>query len=266
MISDYSYNEIIETYSALGVDSGATVFVESDLACLGVYEKHDREGIVSGHYNALRELVGEEGTIVVPTFTTYLCNQDTAYSPYDSISEMGIFSEYIRKLPDAIRSYHALTSYTAIGKNANFICKNVSRLAYGPESPMDRMISCNARFISIGLKPHDTCSTVHQAELVMGVPYRYIKEFNQHVANRQGRVSVECFYMHVRYKSSNIKKDKRKLFGSFSKRSSVLKSALGRGVVYGYSMKEFYQHSIKCFKENPYAILSSPRRPYTFTI
>jgi aminoglycoside 3-N-acetyltransferase len=266
-IYDYCYDEIKNAYALLGVCSGETVFLESDIASLGIYEQHKSKTIVSDHYRALKTLVGDDGTIVVPSFTTYLCNNKIPYNSSNSISEMGILSEYIRQLPGAVRSYHALTSYVAIGKKANKICKDVSRLAYGPESPMDRMINYDTRFISIGLKPFDTCSTVHQAELVMGVPYRYIKEFEQQVVNN-GRVNKEYFYMHVRYETSKIEKDKRHLFSLFEAHKPVLKCSLGRGVVYGYSMKDFYQHSIKYFRMNPYAILANipKNKPYAKTM
>jgi len=264
---NYSFDDLINVYEGVGVKRGRTVFIESDLACLGLYEVNDFDRIVSDHYMALRELVGYEGTIVVPTFSTYLCNSDTPYDSMQTRSEMGMLSEYIRQLPGAVRSYHAFTSYAAVGLEAQGLCQNVSYLAYGPESVMDRMIERDSLFVSIGLQPHDTCSTVHQTEMVMGAPYRYIKEFQHAVVTDSGLMD-QFFYMHVRYQTSNINKDKRSLFRSFEEENIVMAKPLGRGIVYAYSMADFYRHSISYFMQNPYAILACEpaHKPYAQTI
>jgi aminoglycoside 3-N-acetyltransferase len=264
---DYIFQNIQDTYEAVGIKKSATVFVESDLASLGIYEEHKAQKICEDHFIALRELIGSEGLLIVPAFSTYLCNTDMPFDIDDSKSEMGMFSDYVRQLSGAMRTDHALTSYAGIGREPERICADASHLAYGPGSPMDHMINLDTWFISIGLRPHNTCSTVHQTELVMGAPYRYVKEFN-HPVLRDGGIIYKYYYMHCQFTESKIEKHKKPLFDAFSKSSIVLESSLGRGKVYGYSMKAFYEFSLKYFKNNPYAILAKEpeNKPYVSTL
>lgn len=264
MKAHYSFADIIAAYKNAGIKKGDLVFIESDMASLGVFTSHNAENIAKAHCQAIREIIGNDGTIVVPTFSIHILREDKKYNPQLTRSEMGFFSEYLRNIPGAIRSKHALTSYAALGPDAEKICLNTSHLAYGPHSPMDRMIKSNAVFLSIGLKPYDTCSTVHQTEVVMGAPYRFIKEFNV-IVEDSGMTEPQKAYMHVQYLDSNIKKDKRSLFSYFESRCTVLKVKLGRGFVYKYSMSDFYKCSCEYFINNPYAILAEvpERKPYS---
>ena len=264
---DYSYKDLLNGYRDAGLKEKSIVFIESDIASLGFYEDRSTQSILAGHLKAINEIIGTQGTIVVPTFTLSYCSSNKIFDSLNSPSEMGILSEYIRKQKNSIRSNHCLTSYSAIGKMAKKICLNASHLAYGPNSPMDRMIKYNTWFLSIGLKPHDTCSTVHQTELVMGVPYRYIKEFTIFENAPTGIFSKKS-YMHVRYNSSDLNKDKRSLFEYFKERHKVLKSSVGRGFIWGYSMTDFYNSSLDYFSNNPYAILSKEPniKPYEKTL
>ena len=46
------------------------------------------------------------------------------------------------------------------------------------------MLKINTKYVSIGLPPRLTCSYIHHAEMMMGVPYRYTKEFKSKIKIR----------------------------------------------------------------------------------
>ncbi len=261
---DYNYEDIKKAYTNLGVSSGKLVFIEADLSCLGRYEKMDIQSLPEVHLNALMELVEDEGTIVVPTASMALCNTDIPFDINNTPSERGIFSEYLRTRVGAVRSLHPFTSCTAIGKNASEICSDVSPQSYGPETPYPRMLERDGLFISIGLHPRLTCSVLHEAEMEMGVPYRYIKEFSQPVLEGT-EINIRRFYMHVWYRECEIKKNnKEKLWGDFESGYTVKKTQLGRGFLYSYSMRDFYQCTVNLFKKNMYLLLENEpiKKPY----
>ena len=261
---DYKYKDIKKSYKKAGVSKGKVVFLESDLASLGRYETMEKNAITSSHLRTLMELVGKDGTIVVPTDSISLCNTNTPFNLEKTPSEMGIFSEYIRQQKKAVRSFHPFISFTAIGKGACQICKSTSRHAFGPETPMARMIDKNALFLIIGLQPRLTCSTVHQVEVDMGIPYRYVREY-MHPVIRKKRIKKEPFYMYVWYYECDIKKnDKTRLWDRFKSKYEVKESALGRGKIYSYSMREFYKCAVDLFKDNLYILLEEipKKKPY----
>ncbi len=258
----YTKNDIKVALSNLELKAGDSVLVRSDLRYFGMFDEGTRK-LPAAIFNELAQLIDlEKGTIIVPTGSLSLCNTETPFNPTDTKSELGAFSEYVRTLPEAIRSFHPFFSYTAIGKKADYFCTNNSRHAFGPNSPKDRMIAENIKFISLGASPNFTCSTVHHAEFVAGVPYRYVKEF-LHPVIRENRLVREPFYMYVTYLNMDIKRDKnRKIWAKY--RNELQKVPLGSGFIYMYKLQDFYEHCIKMFQEDIYIWLENEPaiRPY----
>jgi aminoglycoside 3-N-acetyltransferase len=178
---------------------------------------------------------------------------------------MGALTEFVRRQPGAVRSLHPFRSFAAVGRRADYLCTEVSRHAYGPETPKDRLLELDARYVSLGQVPRLTCSVVHHAEMVMGVPYRYTKEFLHPVVTPRG-VERQPFYLYVWYRDMDMKRDRnRKLFAHFQERGGLVAEAeLGRGKVYGYSLREFYQSCLDLMRRDIYCWLAEPprRRPY----
>ncbi len=262
----YTRQDIIEAYRAVGVKRGGVVLLKTDLRYLGPYAGQDQRQALAAHYDALAELIDfSQGTLVVSTGTMSLCNTDTPFDPERTPSEMGSLTEYVRRQPGAVRSPHPFRSFAAVGRQADFICREVARHAYGPETPKDRLLQVDALYLSLGQVPRLTCSLVHHVEMVMGVPYRYSKEFMHPVVTAEGVVR-EPFYLYVWYRNLDFKRDgNQKIFRHFHDSGyRVAEAGLGRGKVYGYSMREFYRSCLDLFKRDIYCWLAEPPadRPY----
>ncbi len=106
-----------------------------------------------------------------------LCNTDIPFNLKETPShEMGSLAEYLRLLPDAHRSLHPFWSISGSGPNAKLL-QTVSKHAYGIGSPWSILLDLNARQINFGLHPSKAISLIHHIETLVGVPYRYNKEF-----------------------------------------------------------------------------------------
>lgn len=265
----YGFGDIVDAYRTLDIKKGDVIYVVSELWRLRKFDAgDDAESIAGGHYGALREAVGDAGTIVVSTASTNLCNTDIPFDVEQTPShQMGIFSEYVRLLPDARRSFHPFISYAAVGPLAEAITANVSRHAFGPETPEGRLIDLGAKLVTIGMPPAPACSTIHHVEHVMGVPFRYVKEFS-HPVVRGDEVAVEPFYMHVWYRDTGMTKDEgAKLFERMIERHGLdIKTApLGRSSVWSYGMADFYRAACKVCADDIYVLCEDlpTVRPYT---
>jgi len=263
----YSFKEIKEAYKAAGVSKGKVVLVKTDLRHLGPFESRKRDDILMAHFNALSDLVDlGVGTLVVQTHSTYLCNTDTPYAPDKSSSERGVLTEFIRRQEGAIRSYHPFMSHTAIGAQAESICKNVSRHCYGLETPKDRMLQHDAMYLSVGQAPHETCSYVHHMEMLMGVPYRYTKEFNHPIVQPDGTISKELFYLFVWYRGIDLVRDQNaKIMRRYEDKGLPMKQVgLGRGRVFGYPCVDFCKVVAEVLRDDIYGWTKAPpqKRPY----
>jgi aminoglycoside 3-N-acetyltransferase len=261
----YSLADIKAAYRAVGVKPGQVVYVTSDLAGLWHFETPGRKAVFEAHLGALTELIGSEGTLVVPTASPQLCNTDLLFDLEQTPSQgVGAFSEYVRKLPEALRSFHPFVSYAALGPKAQFITQNVSRHAFGPETPEARMIELDALCLSVGIEPRMSCSTIHHVEQVMAVPYRYTKEYLQPV-RRGDETIVEPFYQHVWYRECDFERDgNRKLFERLKASMPLSAHPLGAGQVYAYKMADFVRESCRIFADDIYIWCEAPPtvRPY----
>lgn len=266
MQTDYSYKDIVKAIKKLGIKKGDIVAIRTDLRYLGNYIKRGKSEVLKAFYNAFVEIVDlKEGTLSVATSSTSIINTDIPFDIENTPSDVGVFTEYLRKKDGAIRSFHPFESCAAIGKEAKEICMNTSRHAFGPETPEARLIERDAICVSIGLPPPQTCSTVHHIEMAMGVPYRYPKEYI-HPVVRNGIVKYEPFYRYAWYRECNIKRNGlKKIFKHFTDSGyKINKTSLGRGFVYSYSLSEFYRSTTKLMSKDIFVWLDEiPKvKPY----
>jgi aminoglycoside 3-N-acetyltransferase len=116
------------------------------------------------------------GTLLVPTFSYRFCKSgvfDAAATP----SEVGLFSEFVRRDRRAMRSSHPIFSMAAIGGDAPFLCRNLSASSYGAGSIFERLYVADAKLLHFDVTVADSCTFAHFPEQTVGVPYRYSKYF-----------------------------------------------------------------------------------------
>jgi aminoglycoside 3-N-acetyltransferase len=262
---DYSYNDLLSAYSSLGVTSGRMIYVGADLARLMRYQEPGRENLLSGHLRALRELLGPSGTLFVPTASLHLCNTDIVFDLETTASrDMGIFAEYVRNYPGAVRSFHPFWSVAGIGMAAADLVNDVPRHSYGGGSIFQRFIEHDVLGVNIGKSPHYSISVVHHIETVVGVPYRYTKEF-MHPVRRDGRVKREPFYMSVLYRDCDIARDQNfKIFENHARYGGLKEVKLGRGKAWSFSHADFFKTTADFLSRDIYGWLDHPptKRPY----
>ena len=155
-------------------------------------------------------------------------------------------------------------NYSAIGAEAEIITQKVSRHAFGPETPFDRMIALDAVCVSVAREPGYTATVCHHAELAAAVPYRYTKEFI-HPVVRNGEIFHEPFYLHVQYRNSDVQRCyQERLMPNFQSMGLVTCETLGRSRVWGYSMREYYSYLLRCMVNDPYiwCKFSPKQRPW----
>jgi aminoglycoside 3-N-acetyltransferase len=172
-------SSLAEDLRALGVERGATVLVHASLSALGWVC-----GGAPAVVDALREVVGEGGTVVMPTHSpgnrdpTDMGNPPAPESWYGTIREemppyrpavtptrgMGAVAECFRSYPDAHRSDHPQHSFAAWGADAGFVTRDHS-LAYslGEGSPLARVYDLDGDVLFLGTS-HATNTSLHLAE------------------------------------------------------------------------------------------------------
>jgi aminoglycoside 3-N-acetyltransferase len=191
--ASYTDTELASRLHALGVEPGDCLFVHSSLKSLGKFVSRQGGDGPESLFNAFIEVIGESGTLVVPTFNFGFC-QGRPFDLQNTPSErMGAFSEFVRRHPSALRSRHPFQSVSAFGSLATEIAAATGRSAFSQGSSFDTMLKRGCKILFFGVDFVETFA--HVAEERANVPYRFWKTFTGDFIDRgrSDRISVEFF-------------------------------------------------------------------------
>jgi aminoglycoside 3-N-acetyltransferase len=174
----------------LGLKPGDDVLVYSRLISFGELP----EG-VEGVFRALREVLGSQATIAVPTFRL-LTDGTEGYDRKTSPSEgCGVFSEYVRQLPGAVRSRCPMHSHAAIGPKAALLDALDGTTSMGNGSDFEIFHREGFTKVILGSTFQDSATfTAHVMALTEVVPYRAWMSLDRPLLE-QGRLTpFKCSY------------------------------------------------------------------------
>jgi aminoglycoside N3'-acetyltransferase len=147
----FTASDVTAAARAAGVQTGSVVFVQCSYDDLLTYAETPYDLL-----NALKEIVGPQGTLLMPAYTTNM--SETPCRPFDVLCEptyTGIIPELFRRETGVIRSLHPRHSICGLGPLAAEILAGHEDCVYadGPNSPFDRIRRMNARSICLGMRP-----------------------------------------------------------------------------------------------------------------
>ena len=149
-------DEVISGLTSMGLKAGDKVMVHSSLSSIGHVE-----GGAPNVVQAFLDVLGPDGTLMVPTFT----HSNTEYfDPLTSPSKNGAITEAARGFPNAVRSLHPTHAVTAIGPEAKELVKgDLERGALGRDCALDRLIKRDGLVFLLGVG-HEANSAIHIGE------------------------------------------------------------------------------------------------------
>ncbi|MDX2523900.1 AAC(3) family N-acetyltransferase [Streptomyces europaeiscabiei] len=169
----------------LGIRQGGILMVHASLSGTGL-----SPAAVS---STLCDLLGPDGTLVVPAFTPENSDTSPAYrtlthgmterernefhkamQPFEEDATpcptMGALAEHIRTTPGAVRSAHPQTSFAAIGaRAAELLSDHDPRCHLGERSPLARLYTADAQVLLLRVG-FEACTAFHLAEYRMTPP------------------------------------------------------------------------------------------------
>ena len=233
---DYTYQDIVNSLTEIGLEKGDSIFSHANLGFFGKLEHgNDKNSYCKAFKEAIFDVIGSEGTLVVPTFSYSYC-WNNIYNKLETPGTCGIFSEYIRKNSNSLRSDDPNFSYTAIGKNAEYFTKNCPKNPFGKDSFWERFLSKNGIICNLNF---DAAATLtHYVEREIDVSYRYDKPFKGK-SMIDGKLTEQIFYHYVRNDDNpNVYPD----FTKFDKKAKETGLArvtnLGRGQIVSITVKK----------------------------
>ena len=178
--------------AALGIVRGMDLLVQSQLTSFGVIE-----GGVAAIYAALRDAVGSEATLAVPAYrlrpeaSTQLFNRHTSPS-----QDAGVLAEFVRQIPEAVRSDCQMHSHAAVGPKAALLDDVSGNVSFGPGSDFDAMHRAGFHLLMLGCDFRIATFAIHVQGMHGEIPYR---EWLELPRPRVGNPDATCrYYARVR--------------------------------------------------------------------
>ena len=153
----------------IGLRADECVIVHSSFKSLGLEAGSPRDVI-----EALLAVLGEGGTLVMPTFTYSYAGawNVEAFDPAATPGKQnGVLTEVLRQWPGARRSGHPTYSVAAAGRHAERITAGKERAsALGAGSSYDEAFQLGVKILLLGVG-NNRNSMLHYAEEAAGLPY-----------------------------------------------------------------------------------------------
>ncbi|WP_419813543.1 AAC(3) family N-acetyltransferase [Bacterioplanoides sp.] len=166
-----SKDQILDQLRDLGVEKGDTLFVAADLMQVGYFSRSANQTL-KDWVEIFHTLLGDEGTIVVPTyspsFLRFFQKYDfvfTADTPSDSGS---LAKAYLKFAPDAIRGKHPINSCTSRGRYSSEIA-SVDGPKFSKYSPYSKVVELGGKNLMLGIvDERNSPFTFHHVQELLG--------------------------------------------------------------------------------------------------
>ncbi|MFC1894783.1 AAC(3) family N-acetyltransferase [Candidatus Dependentiae bacterium] len=252
-MNDYTKEDIVKALIEVGIKKSDNIFIHSNLGFFGkLKDAQKSDDYCSIFKDAIFNVIGEDGTLIVPTFSYSFCRGDV-FDKNKTPSVCGLFSEMVRKDDKAFRSEDANFSVAAIGKNAKFLTENVPEYSFGKGSFCDRFLKLNGKFCNFNF---DAASTfIHYAERCLNVFYRFDKAFNGDVIV-DGKKINKNFYHFCYDLEKKEHAPEFSVFDRVAKKLKLVKCAnLGRGQILTITARDTFDLVASEYEKNSWFLL-----------
>ncbi len=243
-----SFEELVAGFRGLGVKAGDTLLVHSSYKSFGGVDGGPQTVI-----DALLEALGEEGTLVMPTFNFDFCKGEP-WDVRETPSQMGFMTNLVRTDPRAKRVFHPIYSFSVIGKYAEDFGNLRYKSSYAKDSAFGKLRELDGKIMVVGLSYNDSMTFFHHIEEMEGVDYRYLKGFTGKITDWEGNTVVDTYQMLVRDIDMGVQTMVDPM-GALMEEADIIKSrTIGEADVKLMKANEVYEFTVKEMKRDPFLL------------
>ncbi|TFB09349.1 hypothetical protein E3V08_00465 [Candidatus Atribacteria bacterium MT.SAG.1] len=251
---------IKQALQRIGIKKGDIILIHSDFSpVFQLSEFNSFADSLDLLKKCFLNVLGPTGTLVVPTFNYDFC-KGKPYSHEKSISQVGIFTNYILWDNTSHRSFHPIFSFASIGHDAKNICDNISKSSFGKESVFHKLHKLNAKIVFFNVS-FESCTFIHYVEQSIGVDYRFLKYFKGKV-KRDDIEREDSFDFYVRYLDREVITYLTRLGNYLESTGKMNKIILAdKYPILLVKTDDIYQAALEKLEKDPYYLLKhSPKK------
>lgn len=184
--------------SILKIEKGDVILLTSDITDLFLQCQENGEILdVNILLDNFQEAIGEEGTLLVPTYNWGFC-QGKAFDYKKTPSKTGAIGNAALRRKDFTRTKHPIYSFAVWGKDAVKLAEMDNIESFGPDSPFAYLEQVDAKNVFIGASLRNSFTYIHYIEQKLKAPYRFSKVFRSHYIDQDKVDTVRDYSMYVR--------------------------------------------------------------------
>lgn len=189
------YQILVEQFD---IRKGERIWLSSDIIGFALeFRKEKKKLDQNALIDAFIEAVGEEGTILIPTFNFDFSNNGY-YDYKKSKGTTGALGNTALKRDDFKRTKHPLHSFAVWGRDKELLCSMENNNSFGTDSPFGYCVQRHVRQIVLGTDYKHALTFMHYAESVCNAPYRYMKTFHGTYVTEDGVEEIRDYIYPVR--------------------------------------------------------------------
>jgi len=249
---DYTAVDLVHALKKVGVQKGDVIFSHVGMGFLGKpKEGSDKDSVARIIVDAFREVLGPEGTLIVPTYTYSFCRKEE-YDAATSPSLVGYFTEAFRIMPGVLRSREPIFSAAGFGPRVVELFRDLPPTSFGVDCLYDRLVRKDASICNIGVG-FRYATFIHYVEKSVGVPYRFDKTFSGIIREEGKKIPMEMvYYVRTTVEDEDSMPDLSRLEDD-ARRSGLLHEVpLGRSVVTRVGCRELLELGAAAIRKNPW--------------
>lgn len=231
-----------------GIARGDAIFVHSDVKVFGKIALRNKTVLMRSLAEVLEKSVGEEGTVVMPTFSYSFCKGET-YDRAQTRSTVGALTDFFRTEPGVERSIHPMFSVAAWGAHrASFM--ETSRDSFGAGTAFETLRRLRGTIVLFGTD-FQACTFLHHIEQMHAVPYRFMKTFEGTIVD--GAASYRDAYTYfVRPLDGTIENDFNVIEPHLREKGLLREASVGNGVIRAVSAEQLYKEGMRLLDRDPH--------------
>ncbi len=254
---EVTLEQVQDALRRVGIEPGDGLLVHSAIQFFG-----RPQGGVGMYLHALSTALNlpGQGTLAVPAFNFRFAHGQ-AYNPTDTPSEgMGVFSEFVRQQPEALRTCHPMQSLAVIGAGAAELSQLDTSSAFDPGSAFERIVELDYKLLLLGADIQ-AASIVHYSEQRAAVPYRYWKLFQGEIVTSQTdgiqRLELRTYRMFVRDLELDAHLDLHPIQHALQRRGQWSTTNLNYGTVAVCRLQDFVRTADALLAADPWALVEN---------
>ncbi|HHP0356152.1 TPA: AAC(3) family N-acetyltransferase [Campylobacter lari subsp. concheus] len=244
----YSNVDLIEAFKKLGIKKGDILCVHSELFNFGT-PLLPRNEFLQTILDCFFEVIGKEGTLIMPTFTYSFCKNEV-YDKLNSPTKIGALNEYFRRWGGVKRTNDPIFSFAVKGAKEELFLKDTTS-CFGENCVYDVLTQEGGKLINFG----DTLSFTyfHYPEEYFGIYYRYNKTFEGLIIDENKQTYKKSINFYVR--KENLYPDATKIKNFLISTQNYKNISFGGDNIFISDIKQIFASTIESFKNHQYIYL-----------